>query len=154
MDSKAKQGKANQIRDILRLYFIESATYKEIKNQIGVTRPTARKYVDKFKELVSEEDFNIKDNYKNLKRRVPFPTKWNKYIKIMLKDYAYHPKTIATPAMRKKIINAATPDNPLDDIKSAMTTYKQLRASKGKTPSYETVSKVLREYLKKYKIHR
>jgi len=37
--NKAKQDKTQQVKDILRLRFIESCTYAEIKKQIGVTRP-------------------------------------------------------------------------------------------------------------------
>lgn len=152
MDSNVKQEKTKQIRDILRMFFIEASTYKRITEIVGISRPTAKKYIDRFMELVSEEDFIIKDYYKDLKRRVPFPACWNKYVKIMIKDYAHHPKTITTPDMRKKIINAATPDDPTETIKTAMEAYKRLRKLKGKVPSYETVVKILREYHKKYKI--
>ena len=149
-DRNYKKEKFKQIQDILRLHFIESATFNEITEKIGVSRPTARKYIDKFKEMVSHEDFSILDTYKESKRRVPFPTCWNKYVKKMVDSHARHPKRVATPAMRKKIIQTATANLSSDaEYRSALDVYNLLIKSEDKSPSYETVAKVIREHFKK-----
>lgn len=144
MYNRAKQGKSQQIKDILRLRFIEKCTYAEIKKQIGVTRPTARKYIDKFMGIVSSEDFIISYTYKDVKRRVPFPARWNKYVKKIVDDYAIHPKTVATTVVKKKIIETAM----LEGM-SAKRTYDILRKSTDIAPSYSTVAEVIRTYRKK-----
>jgi hypothetical protein len=144
MDKTSKQEKAQQIRDILRLRLIEMRTYTEIITKLKISRPTAIKYINKFLAIVSDEDLAIKDNYKDVRRRVPFPTRWNKYVKCMVDNYARHPKRVATPAMRKKIIQVSATVGM-----SAIKTFNKLSESKGTIPSYDTVAKVIREYLKK-----
>jgi hypothetical protein len=139
MYNDAKQDKFRQIQDILRLHFLEECTFAEITKQTGVSRPTARKYIDKFKEMASCDDLALKDSYKDNKRRVPFPTRWNKYVRKMVDSYAHHPKRVATPAMCKKIIKISADKN-------AMNTFRQISSSEGKTPSYDTVAKVIREH--------
>jgi len=147
----SKREKERQIKEILRLRLIESCTYVEITRQIGVSRPTVRKYVDWFTRIASREDMALMDTYKSMKRRVPFPVRWNKYVKIMVDSYARHPKRVATSDMRKKILLAATSGLPPDSIRSAMETYRNLRIIIGSVPSYELVAKVLREYKSKLK---
>ena len=149
MDDKVRLAKSQEIKDVLRLRFLESATYKEITGQVGVSRPTARKYADKFVEIVSDEDFAIKDTYKDCKRKVPFPVQWKKYVKIMVDTHIRHIERVATPAMRKKIIQTATANLPPDIIRSATSTYKIMRESEKRVPSYETIAKIIREYRNK-----
>jgi len=95
-------------------------------------------------DIVSSEDFIISYTYKDVKRRVPFPTRWNKYVKKMVNDYAIHPKTVATSVVKKKIIETAI----LEDM-SAKRTYDILRKSTDIAPSYSTVADVIREYRNK-----
>jgi len=135
---KSKEEKTQEIKDILRLRLIEAATYKEITEQVGVARPTAIRYINKFKSIVSDDDFAIKDTYREIKRRVPFPTRWKKYVKIIVDScYVYNRKTIATPDMVKKIIDTAETVGM-----NATETYKLL----GRFPSYDTIAKVIREH--------
>ena len=143
MDKEAKQEKTQLIQDILRLHFIEAATYKEITAQTGASRPTARRYIDKFKAIVPCEDLAIKDTYKEVKRRVPFPVRWKKHVKIMVDNYARHQNRIVTPDMRKKIIDTAATVGM-----NATETFKLLdkAPSPDKVPSYVTVAKVIKEY--------
>jgi len=136
MAVKSKEEKTQEIKDILRLRLIEAATYKEITAQVGVARPTAIRYINKFKSIVSDEDFAIKDTYNEAKRKVPFPARWKKYVKIIIDScYVYNRKTVATPDMVKKIIDTAATVNM-----NATETYNLL----GRVPSYDTIAKVIR----------